>query len=499
MSSKYTQADIAAIVAALQEQKVDEKLASNTGVESKNEDGPQTRSTFQKPTPVASTATGPTPAPKESDPKDLEAAAGISRPREGLKSFDILQLATRVAFSKDKEQEVSTFLPSAHRLYAIQHELDSLNIQNRYFRQAIPSFLPTHSRVYIGILFIVQVFRAMDHAGILAFREKQFLAAFLASHPAETLPIFGPILPVLQSLCVSNPQDGTMPRVTPSLPAQLGPAQAQNLFQGPHNFAIPNIPLLFGLHEYLETYVRAQANPDANTLLTQMGVDAASTAVITLNGAVFPVGFAAPLAANAAWTVASPGLSEELEVSNDILSSFKSNHRFARLPVLAANNAIRDFGEYTRVFQGSWFTTLKRNMSIYARFVKGSGTLQDVSVEGPTAGQIIALAATAGIQAQPTGFFQAASRLPGDAAYSTTQVANDRIGELHSVFTQIHQRILNHPNGQFNHIGEDATANGRQGTFWDIRPIQPQTLTDHVKDSLGAELSLYVRERADRD
>jgi hypothetical protein len=498
MSNKYTQADIAAIVAMLQEQKVDEALSSATGVESKNEAGPSTTATNPKPSQVPATSTGPTPAPKEQDQADLKKLEGTPRPREGLRAPDLLQLATRVAFSKDKEHEVSTFLPSAHRLYAIQHELDSLNVQNRYFRQAIPSFLPTHTRVYIGILFIIQTFRAMDHAGILGFREKQFLAAFFSSHPAETLPIFGPLLNVFNALCVSNPQDGTMPRVCPSLPAQLGPNQAQQLFIGAHNYAIPNIPLLFGLHEYLETTVAGQANPDANTILTQMGIDAASTAAVTLNGAVFPVAFAAPLPANSAWIVASPGISEELELTNDILVSFKANRRFARLPVLTAAQAVRDFGEYTRVFQGSWFTTLKRNMSIYARFVKGSGTLQDVSVEGPTAGQIVAQAITINL-VQPTGFFQSAARLPGDATYTTSQVANDRIGELHAVVTQIHQRITAHPNANFNRIGEDGTANGRQGTFWDIRPLQPTTLTDHVKDSLGAELSLYVRERADRD
>lgn len=497
--SKYSQADIAAIVAMLQEQKVDEALASNTGVESKNEDGPSTTPSSSKPTTVPSTAVGPTPAPKPQDLKDLEATAGTPRPREGLKSFDILQLASRVAFSKDKEQEVSTFLPSASRLYAIQHELDQLQIQNRYFRQAIPSFLPTHTRIYVGILFIVQVYRAMDHAGILGFRERQFLATFFAAHPAETLPVFGPLLPVYQSLCVSNPQDGTMPRVCPSLPANLGPAQASQLFAAPHNYAIPNIPLLFGLHEFIAAWVAGQANPDANTLLTLMGVDAASTQNVTLNGFVFTPGFIAPVTANQAWIAASPGLAEELEISNDLLSSFKTNSRFARLPTRTANQAIRDFGEFTQVFNGPWFTTLKRNMGIYARFIKGSGTFQDISVEGPTSGQIVANAAVVGIQAQPTGFFQQASRLPGDAMYTTTQIANDRIGELSAVFTQVHTRITNHPNGQFNRIGEDGTANGRQGSFWDIRPIQPQTMNDHVKDSLGAELALYVRERADKD
>jgi hypothetical protein len=496
--SKYTQADIAAIVAMLQEQKVDESLAAATGVESKNEEGPSSTSAAPKPAQIPSTATGATPAPKPADEKDLKQMQGTPRPREDLKSYDILQIATRVAFSKDKERETSQFLPSAFRMYAILHELDTLQIQNRYFRQAIPSFLPTHSRIYVGILFLVQTLRAMDHAGILAFREKQFLATFFASHPAETLPIPGPLLPVYQALCVSNPQDGTMPRVTPALPAQLGPAQAQQIFSGAHNYAIPNIPFLFGLHEYIATYVAGNANPDANTLLTQMGIDAASTAVVTINGLVFPVAFAAPLTANQAWTVAGAGISEELEISNDILSSFKINARFARLPTIAANNAIRDFAEFTRVFQGAWFTTLKRNMAIYCRFVKGSGTLQDVSAEGPTSGQIVANVATVGL-VQPTGFFQATSRLPGDASFSTTQVANDRIGELSSVFTQIHSRVSAHPNGQFNHIGEDGTASGRQGTFWDIRPIQPPTMNDHVKDSLGAELALYVRERADRD
>jgi hypothetical protein len=496
--SKYTQADIAAILAALNS-KVDDSLASSSGVESKNDDGPATTPEPSKPSASPSTATGPTPKPKEQTEKDLEEFEGKPRPREGLLSFDILNIATRVAFSKDKEQEVSTFLPSAHRLYLILHELDSLQIQNRYFRQAIPSFLPTHSRVYVGILFLIQVYRAMNHAGILPFRERQFLASFLAAHPAETLPIPGPLLNVYQALCVSNPQDGTMPRVTPSIPAQLGPQQAQNLFVGAHAFAIPNIPLLFGLHEHVATWVAGQNQPDANTLLTQMGVDAASTAAVTLNGAVFPVAFAAPLPANSAWFTQSPGMSQELEISNDLLTSFKSNARFARLPTLAANAAIRDFGEYTRVFQGSWFTTLKRNMSIYCRFIKGSGTLQDVATEGPTAGQIIAQLDTAPAPVVPTGFFQATARLRDGAAYSTTQPANDRIGELHSVYTHVHVRVSAHPNANFARIGEDGSANGRQGTFWDIRPVQPQTMPDHVFESLGAELSLYVRERADRD
>jgi hypothetical protein len=508
----YTQAQLNQIAASLGDQKIDEILAASAGVDSKNEQGSTTSDTkVVKPTTVTSTAVGPTPPQPESDKTDLTALAGNPRPREGLQSFNILEICSRTTFSKEKEHEVSTFLPSAHRLYAILHELDMLQIQNRYFRQAIPSFIPTQSRIYMGILFIVQTFRAMNHAGILSFRDKQFLTTFLTDNPVTTLPIPGPLLPVLQSLCVSNPQDATLPRVSPSIPTQLGPAQAQQLFVGSHNYAIPNIPLLFGLHEYLRATVVATgaARPQTDVILTAMGIDAPSTAAITLNGFVFPIAFGAPVNANQAWTVTSPGIGQPIEISDDLLDSFKSNIRFFRPPVLTANMAIRDFGEFTRVFQGTWFATLKRNMASYCRFVKGSGTLQDIKVEGPASSQVVAQASTVNILPQPTGFFQTeianaagvleSSLLPGDATYTTSLPANDRIAELLSIYTQTHLRVQNHPSAQFNHIGEDGTANGRQGLFWDVRPLQPQTLPDHVKDSLGSEIALYICECVDKD
>jgi hypothetical protein len=507
-----SQADLIAIAQALKENKIDEYLASKAGVESKNDDGPQDVPDLTKPKATPSTSTGPTPSKPEQTEKDLSALEGTPRPREGLKSYNILEICSRIGFNKGSDRETSTFLPVAHRMYSILHELDDLQVQNRYFRQAIPSFLPTQTRIYYGILFLVQTMRAMNHAGILAFREQQFLSQFLALHPVATLPLAGPIMPVFQALCVSNPQDGLLPRVCPAIPAQLGPAQAQNLFVDGFSYAIPNVPLLFGLHEYIRaTVVATGANPaSANTILTGMGIDAPTTAQITINGVVFPIGFAAPLTANQRWIVASPGPAQPLELTDELLALFKANIRFFRPPVFNGNESIRDFGEFTRVFQGNWFSTLKRNMAIYCRFIKGSGTLQDISSEGPPAGQIISQLVTQGtLTAPPTGFFQTqivnnagqqeSSLFPGDAIYTTSLPANDRIAELTSAYSQIHARIANHNSGQFNHIGEDGTRNGRNGSFWEVRPLQPPAMNDHVKDSLAAELSLYVRERADKD
>jgi len=351
----------------------------------------------------------------------------------------------------------------------------------------------------MGIIFIVQVLRCMRHVNILSHRSIQFLDTFFMQHPVETLPIPGPLIPFLQALCVSNPQDGTMPRVTPALPEQLGPAQAQTLYQNAHNFVIPNIPMLFGLHEYVAGLIAAQAQPDADAILVALGIDGATTANITINGFVYTPGFIAPVTNNQAWMATSAGLAHPLEINSDLLSMFKPNRRFVPLPRLTGNQAIRSPAEFTRVLDGSWFSTLKRNMAIYCRFVKGSGTMQNLSLESHAAGQIISQIITVGIQARPNGFFQDTSLFPGDATYSTTMAANDRMAELTAIYSQIHSRIRNHPHAQLNLIGEDGTANGRQGTFWDIRPVRPETSNDHVKDSLGSEIARFVRERADRD
>jgi len=497
--STYSQADLLAIAQALKNFNIDEALAAQAGIESKNDEGAIEKPSSSKPTPIPGTAVGPTPAKPEATEKDLHEMSGNPRPREGLNSFNILQIATLINFPKDLPREPSTFLPNAHRLYRILHDLDTLQVQNRYFRQAVPSFLPTHSRIYYGILFLVQVFRCMDHCNLLSARDKQSLFSFFAAHPASTLPIAGPLLPVFSALCVSNPQDGRQPLVTPSLPTLLGPNQAQQLYRGPFNFAIPNIPMLFGLHQTLTADIVAQNQANAFQLLTDYGAFGPTTANKVINGHTFGPGFAAPTTADQAWMTTAPGLGQIIEINDELLTLFKANRNFVRIPVLTGNQNTSDFLNFTRVLEGPWFSNLKRNMAIHSRFIKGSGTLLDVKIEGPAIGQIVANAATININGPPTGFFQEENLLPGDANYTTTMPANDRVAELSAVYTQIHLRIRGHPHGHYNNVGEEASANGRQGTFWDITPVNQPTLNDHVHHSLASELAMYVRERADKD
>jgi hypothetical protein len=495
----YSQADLLAIARALKSQNIDELLAKEAGVESKNEDGPSETNPVPKPTSQPSTSTGPTPAQPDATEKDLSALTGTPRPREGLQAYNILDICSRISFSKDLDQETSTFLPSAHRMYRVLHDLDTLQVQNRYFRQAIPSFLPTHSRIYMGIIFYIQVFRCMDHVNLLSVRDRQFLTTFFLAHPVATLPIPGPLLVIIQSLCVSNPQDARLPRVSPSVPTNLGPNQAQNIYQGPFNFALPNIPMLFGLHQTLTADIVAQAQPNAFTLLNDYGAFGPTAVNKVINGHTYGPGFAAPTTADQAWMTTAPGLGQIIEINDELLTLFKANRNFVRIPTLTGNQAIRDFSEFSRVLQGPWFSILKRNMAVYCRFIKGSGTLQDVKVEGPATGQIVAALSTVNINGPPTGFFQEENLFPGDATYSTTMPANDRIAELNAVYSQVHARVTTHPHGHYNNVGEDSTPNGRNGTFWDVRPVNQPTAPDHVYQSLASELALYVRERADKD
>jgi hypothetical protein len=498
----YTQADLIAIARALKEQNIDQILAQEGNTESKNESGSQEPQATNKPATQSSTSTGPSPPVPESTEKDLLALKGTPRPTANLEAFNIIEACSRVAFSKEMEHEVSTFLPNAHRLYAVLHEIDDILVQNRYFRQSIPSFLPTQSRIYMGIIFLMHTYRCMIHAGLpIDVITRATVDQFFVNHPVETLPVPGPLIPIMSAICVSNPQDATMPRVCPRLPAQLGPRQASHLIQSPVNFAIPNVPMLLGLHATLRAYIVAHPAESADVILTHFGIDDDSDIEITLNGTTFPAGFAggaAPLTARQKWSVTCPGIGQPFELPQELLANFRNNMRSVPFPTLNANSSVQTLSEYTRISTGNWFSTLKRNMAIYCRYVKGSGTLQDIKVEGPAAAQIVSNLITQGV-AEPTGFFRLDRLLPGDAAYSTSMPANDRIAELLSVYTQIHARITNHPLDWYNQIGEEDQNNGRNGEFWNIRPLRPTTAPDHFKDSLGAEVSRYVRERADKD
>jgi len=294
-----------------------------------------------------------------------------------------------------------------------------------------------------------------------------------------------------------------MPRVTPRLPAQLGPAQAQALIQGPHNFAIPNIPMMFGLHNAILAHLTATPGATAENILTHFGIDTDSAGNILINGLTFPpafnnVGVVNPPSARQYWSVTCPGIGQPLELTEELLANFKLNRRQLILPVIQGASSTRTLAEFTRINTGKWFSTLKRNMSVYCRFVKGSGTMQDLKTEGPAAGQIISQITTIGV-AQPTGFFRQDRLVPGDASYTTTMPANDRMAELVSAYSQINARFSSHPNDWHSQVGEEDENNGRHGDFWSIRPVRPPTAPDHFKDSLAAEVSRYVRERADKD
>jgi hypothetical protein len=500
--STYTQADLIAIAKLMQEHKIDEILASQNQTDSKNEAGSQQPQEPPKPSKIPDSATGPTPAKPESDQKDLDSLKGNPRPTTNLEAFDILDACSRVSFTKELDHEVSTYLPNSHRMYAILHEIDDILVQNRYFRQNIPSFLPTQSRIYMGIIFLMHTYRCMIHAGLpIDVITRATIDQFFVNHPVETLPIPGPLIPVLQAICVSNPQDATLPRVCPRLPQQLGPRQASDLIQSPVNFAIPNIPMLFGLHATIRAYVNAHAGDTAETILTAFGIDNDSTQEIVLNGTTFPVAFAggaAPLTARQKWSVTCPGIGQPFELNQELLANFKNNARYVTFPPLQAATSVSTIAEFTRISTGNWFPTLKRNMAIYCRYIKASGTLQDIKVEGPASAQIISNLITQGV-AEPTGFFRLDRLLPGDATYTTAMSANDRLAEITSVYSQIHARITGHPLDWYNRIGEEDINNGRNGTFWSKTPLFPATAPDHFKDSLGAEVSRYVRERADKD
>lgn len=498
--STYSQADLLAIAKALKSLPLEEELNKATGVESQNPEGkPEPSGTTLPPTQTSQSGTAPTPAPPEAKSSDLDKFKGTPRPTKDLPSFAILQIASRVAFVKEIEHETSTFLPSSLRMYHILHELDEILVQNFYFRRAIPSFLPTQSRIYLGILFIMQVFRCMNHVNKIdnAIDQHSF-NEFFRSHPLETLPVPGPLIPLLSAICVSKPQDATLPRVSPAFPANLGPNRADALYDSAANFVIPNIPMLFGLHEAITAYVTNNPNNTSEQLVSAFGIDGTSTVAVAINGFNYPAGFVG-ITADQAWMSTSAGIGQPFELNEDLLSNFKANRRVVKFPTLPGNAPIRKLDSFTRVASGAWFATLKRNMKIYCSFVRGSGTMQDVSIEGPASGQILSHPTAPVNNDAPTGFFVKDNNLPGDASYTTTMPANDELAQLTSVYSQINIRGSNHHSALFQHIGETDTSNGIQGNFWEVRPIRPPTSVDHVKDSLSAELALYVKERATAD
>lgn len=395
------------------------------------------------------------------------------------------------------EPSLSSFVPSSLMLYYVIHELDMLMAQNYYFNRSTTLWHPYITRLYYGILFIIQTLRSMNKVNALSIQQRLFLDQFLDSFPPETLSIAGPLIPFFRALACSRPNDLNLGQVYPYLPQKLGPRSPGNrILKDKAAFLWPNIPLLIGfINRITSTEAKNSANRNGASndvaeypspwnplqVLSFTGQTTRSPMQPIINGVQWS---SDPTTWDdqTAWSLVSQGVSYPIETSDDQNKKFTRFGSNLKIPTIEETDNLNTVQSFCQLHDLTWFAKLLPVMTLYAKYFKAQGTLADCSPEGGSSTRItIKYEAPKQKKDKP---LLPKPTTPGDDYSRFAPVFRSRtteygINQFHSMeahLTQLNVEIFEeHP--YFGKVGT-LENDDREGPFWSITPVSHESMRD---------------------
>jgi len=339
----------------------------------------------------------PAPQPPNAPPPNTggasdarNAQAGPARNRKEPRQFVTPSAATvssapplllgvsNLPFYTNQHLETNTFVPSSLVLFAILAELDA-NMSNTYrFLQSAPGWIPLVSQAYVGLIFIVHIFRVAREANTIAVEQFQFLQWFESTYDFRTLMIPGPLVPVFQSLAhISGPFDW-IGNIAPAIPNAARPIKRDSYSCGSGTrFLLPHIPLIVDqIQWFLDVFNITQDNESfipQNFYSNIFGVNAAAGSF-------------------GSYAMLSPNARFNTSVSTQQYRTFKAQRTSFRFPPrlgTSTANQYMTWFEYLRLrpidnSQNTylWFSTISATMQRYCQFVNGSIPMSAIALTG---------------------------------------------------------------------------------------------------------------------
>nr|QRG29207.1 putative CP [Panax cryptic virus 4] len=453
----------------LQSSGLEEQFLKATGLSSLDELDPKNFPEFQDQAPSTMTKPFPSPAPIAQKPL-IKSVADASTGFHPSSASDMLRPYVGLKINYKAKKIPSSYSPSSLMMDYIVHHINSLLVDNFYFRRACPDYHPYVIRLYYGILFWIQCLRAASHARGIDIEAHQTLTSFLDAFPVDSLPVSGPLLDLFKTLCCSQPEIPTFGKVYPTLPIQPGPAQRSTfLVNQPIHYLLPNIPGIFALIEDLNA--KLNPGPDQQPVYPAKGkhtpVSANATTAVIFGHHSFP---ATATRSNAEkWSLVSSGLQYPCEADKKLHENFAERLENFEFPITAADDDLTAYFNFLHIRNNmTWFAQVRDVAAAEAAFFEGSGTLADCPPLGVPANQIVACyQAPDTLPPAPTCSADSASLFPFAIKLQTNARALPELAEAMASLAQTNADMFaTHP-----FLSQIGVAT-RSGPFWDIRPIE---------------------------
>jgi len=316
----------------------------------------------------------------------------------------------------------NNFIPDFTSLFNILSACDNIMLSTDKFTRASEFWTPAVSRSYIGVICIIQTFRAMRQGRRnLTVNQQEFLDWFEERYPLSTLPIPGPLVNLISVIANTNVAALNYRSHCPVLP-DVAPANYQNATYLRNNLClrIPNIPII--LHQ-LFRHATFATTPIAGADPTSAQVGRWPLFMRHLYE-ITPITTDPPSQTNKgthghttvayAWNFFNPALVNVYRTNNNIGKNLLdyADELISILPASATrttastDNHALTWQEFCCLdSQPKWFEESARLMSLYSKFWKESCSLEDISPVGH-AGALGHAAITAQL-VQPTTRFPA--------------------------------------------------------------------------------------------
>nr|BBA66578.1 capsid protein [Pear alphapartitivirus] len=448
---------------------LEEEFLKASGLDSLDELDPKNFSEFkdQIPQMIMKPTTSAAPVPHKALPKSAADATTGFTPRS---ASDMLRPYVGLKINYRSRKTQSSYAPSALMMDYIVHQINSLLVDNFYFRRACPDYHPYVIRLYYGVLFWIQCLRAGNFAKSIDAEAHQTLNVFLDAFPPESLPISGPLVDLFKTLCCSQPEIPTYGKVFPSLPMHPGPELRSSFINGdPQSHVLPNIPGIFALLADLN----AKLNPgiDQQAVFPAKGkhipVTSTAAAATIFGHHSFPI--PANRSAAERWSLVSSGLQYPCEADKKLHENFAERIDNFDFPPTAQDDNLQTFHCFLHINrQLAWFAQVRDVAAAEASFFEGSGTLADCAPFGITANQVIVQYCTPPtLPTAPTHSADSAAQFPFAIKLKTNARSLPELSEAMAATAQSNIHMFpTHP--FLANIGVTTL----DGPFWDIRPTE---------------------------
>jgi len=385
---------------------------------------------------------------------------------------------------------VSTYVPNLSCFFLILNYMDHLMCNTRKWTENCSGWVPPLSQMYFTVMIYVQIFRAMDAAGIAPPDALIFLQTFERLFPYADLWIPGPLVGAFRSLSAFRPDANDLfAGVTVNLPGTPGFAAPDYHFGIGLRALVPNLSLYLSRLRAICT-VSLTANM-TETLFTSdpngprsyqnmFGNQAANAAPFTAYnvnpGTAFVYGGNLLLWQNAARMLAINSIPADL--------------------VSATPTPVNDTWTQAIRFENGehvWFSPIFSLMAKYCQFWNGSVPLSEIPPTSSAAGAVkLRQTAATTIYTAPN-FVAAVPGPPAVAAHfalrTNARFVNDALVAVRDIPDAHYFSAITY--GFNSYHNANTQTNHRIGNFWDLGP---DVKSAHAVETLPGVTQVIARE-----